>query len=192
MRFAEPSPIWSRLKEFAGRLENRGGHNRVTEQLWDQNQRYRGRGSASDELSPIVRGARESPSPNRARADGSGRDDGAGARHDGDTDNVSNDWVAAHWQNGHGCRTAWQVEPMHLPRETRAFLAALGRYGDGRLARADLSAPATAAMADPLTPTELPQPAEPAPVPRRATDDNNPQSHGLPGSGCALCWRYRR
>ena len=70
--------------------------------------------------------------------------------------------------------------------------AALGRYGDGRLARADLSAPATAAMPDPLTPAELPQPAEPAPVPRRATDDNNPLSHGLPGSGCALCWRYRR
>jgi hypothetical protein len=36
-------------------------------------------------------------------------------------------------------------------------------------------------MPDPLTPAELPQPADPAPVPRRATDDNNPQSHGLPG-----------
>jgi hypothetical protein len=64
--------------------------------------------------------------------------------------------------------------------------AALGRYGDGRLARADLSAPATAAVPDPLTPAELPQPAEPAPVPRRAADDNNPQPHGLPGSGCAV------
>jgi len=70
--------------------------------------------------------------------------------------------------------------------------AALGRYGDGRLARADLSTPVTAAMPDPLTPAELPQAAEPAPAPRRATDDNNPQSHGLPKSGCALCWRYRR
>jgi hypothetical protein len=62
----------------------------------------------------------------------------------------------------------------------------------GRLARADLSTPATAAMPDPLAPAELPQADEPAPVPRRATDENNPQSHGLPGSGCALCWRYRR
>jgi hypothetical protein len=64
--------------------------------------------------------------------------------------------------------------------------AALGRYGDGRLARADLSTPVTAAMPDPLTPAELPQAAEPAPVPRRAADDNNPQPHGLPGSGCAV------
>ena len=68
--------------------------------------------------------------------------------------------------------------------------AALGRYGDGRLARADLSAPATPAMQGCLIAAELLQPAEPAPVPRRATDENNP--HGLPGSGCALCWRYRR
>jgi hypothetical protein len=37
-----------------------------------------------------------------------------------------------------------------------------------------------------LIPAELPQAAKPAPVPRRATDDNNPQSHGLPGSGCAV------
>jgi hypothetical protein len=55
--------------------------------------RYRGRGGASDELSPIVRGARESPSPNRARAGGSGGDHGVGARHGRDADNVSNDWV---------------------------------------------------------------------------------------------------
>jgi hypothetical protein len=39
------------------------------------------------------------------------------------------------------------------------------------------------------SPAELPQAAERAPVPRRATDENNPQSHGLPGSGCALYWR---
>jgi hypothetical protein len=31
MRFAEPSPIWSRLKEFQGRLDTWQG---TTEQLW--------------------------------------------------------------------------------------------------------------------------------------------------------------
>jgi hypothetical protein len=60
----------------------------------DQDQRYRGRGRARDELSPIVRGARKSSSANRTRPGGSGRDDGSGARHGRDADNVSNDWVA--------------------------------------------------------------------------------------------------
>jgi hypothetical protein len=62
---------------------------------------------------------------------------------------------------------------------------ALGRYGDGRLARADLSAPASAAKPDPLTPAELPQPAEPAAVPRRAANNQSP----LLGAASASRWR---
>jgi len=56
----------------------------TTEQLWTRINR--GRGGARDELSPVVCGARESPSPNRTRAGGSGRDHGAGARHRGHAD----------------------------------------------------------------------------------------------------------
>jgi hypothetical protein len=66
--------------------------------------------------------------------------------------------------------------------------AALGRYGDGRLARADLSAPASAAMRGCLTPAELPHAAESAPVPRRATNTSLP----LLGAASAPRWRSQR
>jgi hypothetical protein len=91
MRFAEPSPIWSRLKEFHGRLEK--SWQSTTGQLWTRIKDV-AREAARDELSPIVRGARKSSLPNRTRAGGSGRDDGVGARHGRDADKVSNDWVA--------------------------------------------------------------------------------------------------
>src|SRR5689334_10676658 len=83
MRFAEPSPILESpqgIPRTARKIV--AGHNRATV---DKDQKSRGRGSASDELSPIVRGARESHSPNRARACGSGCDYGAGARYSGDS-----------------------------------------------------------------------------------------------------------
>jgi hypothetical protein len=63
----------------------------TTEQLWTRINR--GRGGARDELSPVVCGARESPSPNRTRAGGSGRDHGAGARHRGHADQPAGDKI---------------------------------------------------------------------------------------------------
>ena len=91
MRFAEP-----RLFGVASRNSQDGSKNRGRAQQSNcgQDQRSRGKGNASDELSPIVPGARASPSPNRTRACGSGCDYGAGARHGRDADKVSNDWAA--------------------------------------------------------------------------------------------------